>query len=335
MKYFLSLLLLVSTLVACSPQATDYEQVSEKDKIVIRFSHVVGEDTPKGQAARMFAKLVNERTKGKVEVQVFSNSSLFKDSEELNALADGHVQMIAPALSKMSHVIPELGVFDLPYLYPDLAGYHKVFDGEVGNLLARSIDKNDMLLLAFWDSGMKQFTNNVRPVSLPQDLAGTTFRIMPSQVLNQQFNLLQVHPVPINFDEVYSALEHGKIQGEENTVSNIYSKRFYQVQKYMTLSDHGYLGYVVVMDKKFWQHLSPDIQSVIKQAMKEVTDWQRTQAVQLEQQKLQEIKACKCIQITQLHNVEKQQWKQSFQPLYQEVERQVGSDFFNKLNVNP
>ncbi|MFN3284169.1 MAG: DctP family TRAP transporter solute-binding subunit, partial [Pseudothermotoga sp.] len=236
----LSLLMLV-LVPACAPKPIDYEQVSPDDKIVIRFSHVVGEDTPKGQAARLFAKLMKERTNGKVEVQVFSNGSLYKDSEELNALSEGDVQMIAPALSKLSSLVPELGVFDLPYLYPNLDGYHKVFDGKTGKVIAKSLEKQNMVSLGFWDSGFKQFTSNVQPIRNPQDLAGTTIRIMPSAVLDDQFNLLQVRPVEMNFNDVYLALAQGKIHGQENTVSNIYTKRFYKVQNYMTISDHGYL----------------------------------------------------------------------------------------------
>lgn len=319
----------------CSLRAKDYEQVSPTDKIVIRFSHVVGEDTPKGQAARLFAKLIKERTKGKVEVQVFSNGSLYKDSEELKALEDGHVQMIAPALSKLSNLVPELGIFDLPYLFSDLSGYHRVFDGPVGRRIAQSVNKQNMVVLGFWDSGLKQFTSNVRPIRNPQDLAGTTIRIMPSSVLDQQFSMLQVNPVELNFNDVYLALEQGRIDGQENTISNIYSKRFYRVQKYMTLSNHGYLGYPVLMDRDFWNQLSPDIQTLIRQTMDEVTRWQRQQAVLIEQNKLQEIRNCNCIQILQLSKDEQAEWRQFFQPLYQVMERRLGQNFLADPDFAP
>ncbi len=333
--FFLTCLLFLGLFAACAPTAVDHEQVSESDKIVIRFSHVVGEDTPKGQAARLFAKLMKERTNGKVEVQVFSNGSLYKDSEELNALAEGHVQMIAPALSKLSNLVPELGAFDLPYLYSDLDGYHRVFDGQIGQAIARKLEKHNMLLLAAWDSGFKQFTNNLRPIREPQDMAGLTMRIMPSAVLGQQFNLLQVRPIEMNFNDVYLALEQGKIQGQENTISNIYSKRFYKVQNYMTLSDHGYLGYLVVIDRTFWNRLPAGVQSVILETMREVTNWERTQAVKLEQAKLQEIYNCRCIQIERLTETQKAKWKQFYQPLYADMQQRLGQDFFRELNLTP
>lgn len=331
---FFAVLLTLLLIAGCSARATDYEQVGPDEKIVIRFSHVVGEDTPKGQAARLFAKLIKERTKGKVEVQVFSNGSLYKDSEELHALNKGHVQMIAPALSKVSGLIPELGVFDLPYLYPDLSGYHKLFDGIIGERLAQSVEKQNMIVLGFWDSGMKQLTNNVRPIRKPQDLAGTTMRIMPSTVLDQQFNLLEVHPVELNFNDVYLALSQGRIDGQENTISNIYSKRFYRVQKYMTLSNHGYLGYLVVMDKTFWNRLSPELQTIIRTAMHEVTQWQRQQAVLIERDKLREIQSCNCIEINELSKEEQREWKQFYQPLYQIMERRLGNEFLHELNLS-
>ncbi|GIM45888.1 C4-dicarboxylate ABC transporter [Collibacillus ludicampi] len=320
-------------LTACTPKAIDYEQVSEKEKIVIRFSHVVGEDTPKGQAARLFAKLLKERTNGKVEVQVFSNGSLYKDTEELNALAEGHVQMVAPAISKLTDLIPELGVFDLPYLYPDLNGYHQVLDGTAGKSIAERLKKNHMILLGIWDNGLKQFTNNVKPIRAPEDLAGLTMRIMPSTVLDHQFKMLQVRPVPINFNDVYLALEEGKINGQENTISNIYTKRFYQVQRYMTLSNHGYLGYLVIMNESFWNRLPSDIQKDITDTMRDVTKWERDEAVKIEQEQLKEINKCSCIQIVQLNEAEKERWKQFYQPLYQEMKQKFGPGIFEEFGL--
>lgn len=328
-----TLTLALLLLAACSPAAIDNEQVSEKDKIVIRFSHVVGEDTPKGQAVRMFAKLMKERTNGKVEVQVFSNSSLYKDSEELDALHQGRVQMIAPALSKLSNVVPELGIFDLPYLYPDLEGYHKVFDGKIGSVLSDSVAKHNMVPLGYWDSGLKQFTTNLRPIHKPADLAGSSMRIMPSTILDQQFNLLQVKAVQTDFNDVYTALEQGRIQGQENTISNIYSKKFYQVQRYMTLSDHGYLGYLVLIDQKFWNRLPADIRTTMRDTMDEVTRWQRQQSIKIEQDKLKEIEKCNCIQISKLSAADKAEWRKYFQPLYSDMEKRLGSDLFRELQL--
>jgi tripartite ATP-independent transporter DctP family solute receptor len=332
--FFLAAVTLLAILPSCQrPQteAFDYEQVSPNDKIIIRFSHVVGEDTPKGQAARLFAKLMKERTQGKVEVQIFSNGSLYTDVEELEALQKGEVQIIAPALSKASLLVPELGAFDLPYLYPKLEDYHKVLDGNVGSLLKQSVEKRGMVALAFWDSGFKHFTTNSKPIQLPEDLKGSVMRTMPSAVLDQQFILLQATPVEMNFNDVYLALEQQKIHGQENSISNIYTKRFYKVQKYMSLTEHGYLGYIVLMKQDFWNGLPPQIQKVIQETMKEVTDWERQQAVKIEETQLREIEKCECIKITRLTDAEKSYWKQFFQPLYQVMERRLGSGFLQEL----
>lgn len=327
------LFLLILLTSACSPTAYDYEQVSKDEKIVIRFSHVVGEDTPKGQAARLFAKLIKERTNGQVEVQVFSNSSLYTDSEELEALMQGNVQIIAPALSKVNKIVPELGAFDLPYLYSELNEYHQVLDGDVGKLIKSSFDQKGFMAIAFWDSGFKQITNNVKPIRTPQDLANITLRIMPSAVLDQQFSKMNVKPIEMNFDDVYPALEKKQIDGQENSISNIYTKRFYKVQKYMTISDHGYLGYVVLMDKKFWSGLPPHVQDLITSTIQEVTTWQRQLALKIELEQLNDIYKCSCIEIEELSDVEKMTWKFFFHPIYQEMETRLGSDFFNKLRI--
>ncbi|BCJ86403.1 DctP family TRAP transporter solute-binding subunit [Effusibacillus dendaii] len=326
---------LLGLLPACAPRVIDHEQVSKNEKIVIRFSHVVGEDTPKGQAARMFAKLMKERTNGKVEVQVFSNSSLYKDSEETDALQQNRIQIIAPATPKLSSLVPELAAFDLPYLYSDLDRYHQVLDGPVGQQIAASLYQQNMVELAYWDGGMKQFTNSVRPIRTPEDLAGMTMRIMPSAVLDQQFKLLQVTPVEINFNDLYSALTKKQVDGQENSISNIYSKRFFQVQKYLTLSDHGLLGYVVVMNRDFWNSLDPETRRTISLVMQEVTDWERQQAVQFEQNNLKAMSNCQCIEIDRLSQAEKDRWKEFYQPLYQTMEQKLGTHFFRQLNPQP
>lgn len=318
---------------ACAPLAIDYEQVSTNEKIIIRFSHVVGEDTPKGQAARLFAQMIKERTQGQVEVQVFPNSSLYKDSEELPALQQGQVQMIAPALSKVNKLVPELGVFDLPYLYPDLQDYHHVLDGEVGTLIKTSFENLGYKPIAFWDSGFKQFSNNSRPIHTPHDLANITMRTMPSSVLDQQFTLLNVKSIEMNFDDVYPSLEKKLIEGQENSISNIYTKRFYRVQNYLTISDHGYLGYVVLMSEQFWDQLSPDIQQIISTTMNDVTKWQRNKALDIEEEQLADIYRCECIHIQVLTDEQKALWKLFFQPLYINMEARLGTSFFNKLRV--
>lgn len=316
--------------VACSPRAVDYEQVSEDEKIVIRFSHVVGEDTPKGQAARLFAKMVEEKTDGKVEVQVFANGSLYKDPEELQALRDGNIHMIAPSLSKLTPIVPELGVFDLPFLYPSIKEYHLAFDGILGKMITDKMKRQGLVPMAFWDNGFKQFTNNTKPIVTPEDLQGIKVRIMPSSVLDQQFALLQAQPIEMSFNDVYSALEQGSVDGQENTISNIYTKKFHKVQKYMTISDHGYLSYMVLMDQAFWSQLPSYVQNAIVEAMDEVTAWQRDAAEKINREQFMLIEKCECIEIYRLNDEQKESWKDFFRPLYMQIEGNMDKDFIRK-----
>lgn len=318
-KRFRTLTLLIALLAllcaACGRKAIDYEQVSEAEKLIIRFSHVVGEDTPKGQAARRFAALMKERTKGRVEVQVFANGSLYSDYEELKALQDGYIQMIAPSLSKLSGIVPEVEAFDLPYLYPKLEDYHRALDGEAGQRLMEMIEARGFVPLAFWDNAFKQFTSSKRPIRQPADMTGMRVRIMPSSVLNKQFTMMGAQPMEMSFNDVYLALEKGQLDAQENTISNIYTKRFYRVQEYLTLSDHGYLGYLVLMNQSFWQRLPAEIRETLVETLREVTLWERQLAAQLNQEQLEQIMACKCIEMYSLPAEEKQRWRQFFAPL--------------------
>ncbi|MBO8164168.1 MAG: DctP family TRAP transporter solute-binding subunit [Brevibacillus sp.] len=311
------LLLLAALLLAsCGRQAIDYEQVSEEEKLIIRFSHVVGEDTPKGQAARRFAALMKERTGGRVEVQVFANGSLYSDYEELKALQEGYIQMIAPSLSKLSELVPEVEAFDLPFLYSSLDEYHRALDGEAGRRLAGMIERKGLVPLAYWDNAFKQLTSSLGPIRQPSDMKGMTVRIMPSEVLSKQFTMLGAKPVEMSFNDVYLALEKGQLDGQENTISNIYTKRFHLVQDHLTISNHGYLGYLVLMNRQFYDRLPQEIRQVLVETIREVTIWERQVADQINKEQLGYIKACDCINITELTSSDRVRWQQVFKPLY-------------------
>ncbi|WP_126427795.1 DctP family TRAP transporter solute-binding subunit [Brevibacillus marinus] len=309
------LLLIALLLAACDRTAIDYEQVSEAEKLIIRFSHVVGEDTPKGQAARRFAALMKERTNGRVEVQVFANGSLYSDYEELKALQEGYIQMIAPSLSKLSGIVPEAEAFDLPFLYPALTDYHRALDGAAGQRLQRMMEEKGLVPLAFWDNAFKQLTSSSRAIREPTDMQGMRVRIMPSAVLNGQFAMMGAKPLEMSFNDVYLALEKGQLDAQENTLSNIYTKRFYRVQRHLTISDHGYLGYLVLMNQSFWERLPDDIRRTLVETIREVTLWERQLAARLNQEQLAYIAACECIAIHKLSAEEKRRWREFFAPL--------------------
>jgi C4-dicarboxylate-binding protein DctP len=239
--------------------------------IVLKFSHVVAPDTPKGKAAEKFKELGEKFTNGKVKIDVYHNSSLYKDKEELEALQLGAVQMLAPSNSKFGPMgVKEFEVFDLPYILPNKAALRKVTNGPLGKRLLTLLDSKGMVGLAYWDNGFKQMSAN-KPLHVPDDYKGLKFRIQSSKVLEAQFRLLGAIPQSMAFSEVYQALQTGVVDGQENTWSNIYTQKMFEVQKYITVTNHGYIGYIVVVNKKFWEELPADIRGQLDKAMQEAT----------------------------------------------------------------
>lgn len=323
---FCLLLMILLTLVAgCQQRAVDLEQVSYEERIVIKFSHVVAESTPKGQAANRFAALVKERTGGRVEVQVYPNSVLYKDGEEMDALYQGQVEMIAPATAKVAERFPLWQIFDLPFLFFSEKEVHRVMDGEVGQQLFQMFEQHKVKALSMWDNGFKQITTTV-PLRKLEDFRGIKFRVMPgSIVLERQFRQLGAESVPLAFNDVYRALEEGRVQGTENSASNIYSKKFYELQPYLTISNHGYLGYVVLVNGAFWESLPEDIKLIIEETMEEVTQWQREMAAKQNAADLESILASGKVEAWWLTPEEKERWRQMMVPVYEDFMHLGGS----------
>src|SRR6201985_3148414 len=263
---------------------------SAQAPIVIKFSHVVASDTPKGKAADKFKELAEKYTKGRVKVEVYPNSTLYKDKEELEALQLGAGQMLAPSNSKFGPIgIKEFEGFDLPYILPDLATLRKVTDGPLGARLLKLLDSKGMTGLAYWDNGFKEMLAK-RKLVAPSDYKGLKFRIQSSKVLEAQFRTLGAIPQVMAFSDVYQALQTGVVDGQENTWSNIYTQKMHEVQKYMTTTNHGYIGYVVVVNKKFWDGLPADIRDQLSKAMKEATDYGNGASAQDNDEALEAIK---------------------------------------------
>ncbi len=316
----------LTALMSVSAIAADY---------VLKFSHVVSENTPKGQAALFFEKRLEELSKGKIDVQVFPNSQLYKDKAVLKALKLNSVQMACPSFSKFGKFVPQLALFDLPFLFKDIDHLHKVQDSEVGQKLKDMVTAKGYVALDFWDNAFKQFTSSKKALIKPEDARGQKFRIMSSKVLEAQFKAVGANPQMMPFSEVYSALQQGVIDGQENTNSNIYTKKFYETQKYMTVSNHGYLGYLVVMSKKFWESLPADLQAAVKQAMKEATAKERQLAVELDQSQFAKIKEyadkTKKLAITVLTPEQRAEWKKVMSTIYPEFydPKVIGKDLID------
>lgn len=242
-----------------------------KPPIVIKFSHVVAQDAPKGLAAIYFARRAEELTNGRVKVEVYANSTLYKDKEEMEALQLGAVQMLAPSLAKFSPLgIREFEVFDLPYIFDSYNELHKVTQGPVGQELLAKLEPRGIRGLAYWDNGFKSFSLN-SPIRTPADLKGKKMRIQSSKVLEEQMRALGALPQVMAFSEVYQALQTGVVDGTENPISNLYTQKMHEVQRYLTITDHGYLGYAVIVNKKFWEGLPGEVRGQLETAMKDAT----------------------------------------------------------------
>jgi C4-dicarboxylate-binding protein DctP len=294
--------------------------------IVIKFSHVAAPDTPKGQAAEQFKKFAEERTKGRVKVEIYPNSMLYKDKEELEALQLGSVQMLAPVPGKFGPVgLAEFEAFDLPYLFPDINAVHKVCNGPVGASLLKKLESKGLVGLAFWDNGFRVLSAN-RPIHVPAEMKGLKMRTNSSKVNAAIMKAVGAIPQTVAFSEVYQALETGVVDGTEGPLSNLYTQKHYEVQKQVTLTYHTISNYVVVTNKKFWDGLPPDIRTTLEGAMKDASKFNDEVAEKDEAQAIAGIKASGKSQIYTPTAAEKELWIKTLYPVQDEMASRVGKE---------
>jgi C4-dicarboxylate-binding protein DctP len=304
---------------------------SAQQPIVIKFSHVVAIDTPKGKGADYFKKLAEERTNGRVKVEVYPNSQLYKDGEELEALQLGSVQMLAPSLAKFGPLgAREFELFDLPYIFDGYDSLHKITDGPIGKMLFQKLDSKGITGLAYWDNGFKVMSAN-KPLHVPADFRGLKMRIQSSKVLEGEMRALGAIPQVMAFSEVYQALQTGVVDGTENPPSNLYTQKMNEVQKYVTLSDHGYVGYAVIVNKKFWEGLPPDIRAALEGAMKDATKYANDIAKDENDKALAAVKATGKTQIITLTPEEKAAWKKALIVVHHENESRIGKELIENV----
>jgi C4-dicarboxylate-binding protein DctP len=300
--------------------------------IVIKFSHVVATDTPKGQAAERFKQLAEKATNGRVKVEVYPNSQLYKDKEELEALQLGAVQMLAPSLAKFGPLgVKEFEAFDLPFIFPSKTALYNVTEGEIGKGLMKKLEPKGITGLAFWDNGFKVMSAN-KPLRVPADFKGLKLRIQSSKVLDAQMRALGANPQVLAFSEVYQALQTGVVDGTENPPSNMYTQKMHEVQKYVTVSNHGYLGYAVIVNKKFWDGLPPDIRTALDKAMKDATTFEKAIAQRDNDLALEAIKKTGKTEIYTLSVKEQAEWRKALLPVQQSMESRIGKDLISAIN---
>lgn len=300
-------------------------------EIVIKFSHVVAPDTPKGAAALKFKELAEKMTNGKVKVEVYPNSQLYKDREEIEALQSGAVQMLAPSMAKFGPMgAPEFELFDLPFLFPNQDVLYRVMDGDIGKKLFTKLETKGLTGIAYWDNGFKQMSAN-KALKRVSDFSGLKMRIQSSKVLSAQMKALGANPQVMAFSEVYSALQQGVVDGTENPVSNFYTQKMNEVQKHMTMSNHGYLGYAVVVNKDFWAKLPADIRAQLTKAMEETTKFERSIAKKDNDDALAKVKASKTTEVYELTPAESEEWKKALMPVHKQFELSIGADLLQAV----
>ena len=307
---------------------------AEGEPFVIKFAHVVADDTPKGKGALLFQKLAHERLAGKVKVEVYPNSTLVGDADEMQALLNNEVQILAPSLSKFGQYTKKLQVFDLPFLFDDQAAVQRFQQREMSRELLRSMAGSGIYGLAYWNNGLKQFSST-QALRLPEDASGLAFRIQPSAVLEAQFNAVGAKPVVLPFAEVYKSLQSGVVQGAENPWSNIASQNMHKVQPFITESNHGVLNYMLVTSSKFWMSMPFAVRSELEGIILEVTQAVNREAAALNQRDRDRILASGSSKLITLTPEQRQAWREKMMPVWQSYEAEIGADVIRAaLTVN-
>ncbi|MES2742359.1 MAG: TRAP transporter substrate-binding protein [Pseudomonadota bacterium] len=300
--------------------------------IVIKFSHVTAVDTPKGRAAERFKVLVEKATNGRVSVELYPNSQLYTSKNEIDALRKNEVQMLAPSLSEFGAMgVKEFEAFDLPYIFPNKGVLYDVTEGEIGKSVMKKLEPQGFVGLAFWDNGFKVMSAN-KPLHTPADFKGLKMRVQSSKAIQAQMKALGASPVVTPLAEAFAALQSGAVDGTENPPSNMYTQKMNEVQKHVTLSNHGYLGYAVIVNKKFWDGLPLDIRGSLEKAMREATTFQKAIAQRNNDVALEAIQKTGKTDIYTLTPKEQLEWRRVLTPVQKEMESRVGKDLISAIN---
>lgn len=298
---------------------------SADGEITIKFSHVVAPDAPKGKAAEKFKERVEEKTGGKVKVQVYPNGQLYGDNEEMEALQANNVQIIAPSITKLVGFDPAFQIVDLPFLFRDSEHVQSFWNGTHGQELFSRLEKRNVQSLAVWENGFKQWVNSKHPLQRPEDFKGMKFRVQDGKVLEAQYQQLGAGGVAIPFNDTYTALQQGTVDGTENTFSNMETQKYQEVQQYMTVADFGRLDYVVLTNTDFWNRLPDDVRPKVEEAMKEATEFENSLADQLNEESHKKMKDAG-VEVHVLSDDEKKAFKKAFEPMYRDFEKVIGEE---------
>jgi C4-dicarboxylate-binding protein DctP len=321
------------TVLAAALSFNAFGQAPAAGPIVIKFSHVVTVDTPKGQAAEQFKLAAEKYTKGRVRVEVYANSSLYKDKEELEALQAGTVQMLAPSLGKFGPFgVTEFELFEMPYLFPTKQALNNVTEGPIGKSLLAKLEPKGLIGLAYWDNGFKVMSAN-KPLHVPADYKGLKLRAQSaSKVIDAQMRALGATPVVTNFADTYPGMKSGAIDGADNPPSNMYSQKMHEVQKHVTLTNHSYLGYAVVVNKKFWDGLPPDIRTELERALREATMYEKMMSQVDNDRSIDAMRQSGKTTIYTPTAAEDAAFRKALAPVQPQMESRIGKDLLLSIN---
>ncbi|MBY0098391.1 TRAP transporter substrate-binding protein [Mesobacillus maritimus] len=326
--FAISILLLMSVLAGCGntskTEGSGDQQGDDNKEYVIKFAHVVSASTAKGKAAEKFKELLEERTDGQIKVEVYPDSQLGTDREILEQMQSGSVQMNAPFTGVLPSFVKQFEVFDLPFLFNDREHVQNAVNGELGDIFNKYLESQGLMALGYWDGGFKHLTNSKHPIKSPKDLDGLKMRVSQSPLLISQFEAMGAGGVSVDFAELYTALQTKTVDGQENPLSNIVSKKFYEVQDYLTLSGHGYMGYPLIISSKFYQELPADLQTAIDEVSAEVTEWQWGVAAEDEEAYMKTIEESG-IEVTELSDAEKEAFIEATSSVYEDFKKVEGS----------
>lgn len=323
--------IVASAAITLFTATTQVQAQTAQQPIVIKFSHVVAANTSKGKTADYFKKIVEERTGGRVKVEVYPNSQLYKDKEELEALQMGSVQMLAPTFGKFGPMgVREFEVFDLPYLFDNMAQAQKVTQGPIGHALLKKLDAKGLTGLAMWDSGFLDWTSN-KPIQKPSDIKGMKIRIQSSKVIDARTRVVGALPQVMPWSEIYQGLQTGVVDGQENPPSIVSTAKLFEVQKFMTISEHGYHGYVFIANKRFWDSLPADLKPVMDKAVKDATEYFNSNAKKENDDALEDIRKTGKMKILTMTPEEKNEWKAIQYKVHREMEDRIGKDLIQSI----
>lgn len=330
-----ALLLILAACGGTASGSTSSEDYSVENPLIIKFSHVTAIDSVKGQAANHFAQLVDKKTEGKVKVEVYPSSQLYGDNDELDALASGNVQMIAPSATKMVKIDPRWQFTDMPYLFEDEEHVHAFFKSEAAHNLLNSdqLAANDIKGMAFWPNGFKHFSNNKNPLVTPEDYAGLKFRAQAGKVLEAQFESLGAGSATIAFGETYAALQQGTVDGAENPYNNFDTMKFYEVQPYLSTTQHGRVDYVIFVNKSFWESMPEDLRVPVEEALAEATTFAMELAQEENEKSLENIKASGVVEVYEMTKEERDALKEVLQPVYDEFTEAITPELIESIQA--